>query len=146
VFRRREPSCTSRCIRPSTLESSFRRSHVRRRTPHRLRLNNLCRTSLRLHITGRLSPLRRELAPSWNATRETAIKATTHQKDLYRFSLGNTPINSTWKYSRQTGSVPGPPSLQDSTSTISAFTSTENLLGNRRRMSATSESEGVIAC
>jgi uncharacterized protein YbjT (DUF2867 family) len=54
-----QPPCTSRCTRPSTQESSLvRRSRVRRRTAHRLRLNNLCRMFLRLRITGRL-PLRK---------------------------------------------------------------------------------------
>ena len=43
VCRRREPLCMSRCTKPSTQEFSLRRSRVRRRTPHRLRLNNLCR-------------------------------------------------------------------------------------------------------
>ena len=47
--------------------SSLRRSRVRGRTAHRLRLKHLSRMFLRLHIAGRLSPLRRELAPSWNA-------------------------------------------------------------------------------
>jgi uncharacterized protein YbjT (DUF2867 family) len=51
-FRRKEPRCTSRCTRPSTQESSFRRSRVRRKTPHRLRLKNLSGMSLRLRITG----------------------------------------------------------------------------------------------
>jgi uncharacterized protein YbjT (DUF2867 family) len=46
--------CTSRCSRRSTQASSLRRSRVRGRTPHRLRLKNLCRTSLCLHITRRL--------------------------------------------------------------------------------------------
>src|SRR6266446_8400453 len=57
-FRRREPRCTSRCTRPSTQESSFRRSRVRRRTPHRLRLKTLSGMSLRLRIKGRPAPLR----------------------------------------------------------------------------------------
>src|SRR5205823_13437077 len=57
-FCRREPRCTSRCTRPSTQESSFRRSRVRRRTPHRLRLKTLSGMSLRLRIKGRLAPLR----------------------------------------------------------------------------------------
>jgi multidrug efflux pump subunit AcrB len=46
-----------RFLPPATL-FSFRWSPVRERTPHRLRLSNLCRRSLRLHITGRLPPLR----------------------------------------------------------------------------------------
>jgi hypothetical protein len=56
--RRRKPRCTSRCSRPSTPEFSLRRSRVRGRTPHRLRLKHLCNTTLRLHITGRLASRR----------------------------------------------------------------------------------------
>src|SRR5882724_10920428 len=58
AFRRRQPRSTSRCTRPSTRESSLRRSRVRRRTARRLRLKNLCRMSLRLRITGKPQPLR----------------------------------------------------------------------------------------
>src|ERR1700722_3860738 len=63
VFRRRELPCTSRCTNPSTPESSFRWSRVRKRTLHRLRLNNLCRKFLRPRITGRLKAFSPGAAP-----------------------------------------------------------------------------------
>jgi uncharacterized protein YbjT (DUF2867 family) len=61
--------CTSRCSMRSTQVSSLRSNRVRARTPPRLRLKNLCRTSLRLHITGRLAPPRLTVQGGWRDAR-----------------------------------------------------------------------------
>ena len=60
--------------RRSTPVSSLHRSHVRGRTPHRLRLKDLCRTSLHLHIRGRLASRRPKRRGASVACRSARVK------------------------------------------------------------------------
>src|SRR5213076_856325 len=55
-----------------------------RRTAHRLRLNNLCRMSLRLPITGRIPPHRfsaRVSPPQWPNDKEIVMSQTKQQRN-----------------------------------------------------------------